>query len=94
MVPGSVRRLSERFGDGSNRCDVGLGPGVPGRQLEQQRQELAADLDRLGEATEAEFAEMKMTLVEGFNSIGDALGNLRVPTDIDVDVDTVPADDM
>ena len=35
---------------------------------------------------------MKMNIVEGFSAIGDALGDIPVPTDVDVDVETTPVD--
>jgi hypothetical protein len=63
-------------------------------ELAQERQELVADLDALGDATEEQFQEMKMGIIEGFDNLGDAIGNIRIPTDIDVDMETTPADNM
>ena len=59
------------------------------QRAEQQRQELAADLDQLGDATEEEFQELKMDLIAGFDNLGDALGDIRVPTDVDVETEPI-----
>lgn len=57
--------------------------------LEAQREELAADLDRLGDATAEEFNEMKRSIADGFDRMGEAIGNIRIPVDIDVETEPI-----
>ena len=54
-------------------------------ELEQQREALGRELDQLGDATEEGFIDLRNNIVEAFRNLGDAIGDIRIPVDVDVE---------
>lgn len=58
-------------------------------ELEEQRREFGEALDRLGDATAEGFQDARDGIVNAFSDLGDAIRDIRVPVDVDVQTEPV-----